>query len=605
VPPSRASTAPADATGRARLGLTVTGLIAVVAFLGCEAAREMPAQHTAGASPGSAPVGSTSYAVPAGALLVAPSGSDAAAGTGDAPFRSVARAIAVAHSGQTIVLRKGTYHESVTVPATKKLTIQSYPAEAVWFDGSRTVTNWVSSGTTWRADGWTTRFDASPTFTRGAPDGTSANWRWVNPAYPMAAHPDQLWMGGRPQQQVQSLGQVRPGTFFADYANQQLYVGTDPLEAGGVRASDLRTAIILNGSGSVLRGVGVRDYAPSIPDFGAVSVRGQGVTLENVVITNSATIGLSVEASDTTVRRMTVTHAGLLGIQANAADRLVIDRSRADGNNAEHFNTTPVAGGVKVAHSRTVSILDGAYGGNEGCGLWLDDSVYGARITGNDLQHNTTFGVRAELSARVTVANNLVTFNGDDGIRVANTSGAQIWNNTIVGNLRSISFTQDSRLASDPSVPGHDTRQPFPDPTMTWLTGTSSVGNNVMALERPTADALFAVEDFTRSRSASSMGIATNGNVYNRLTVSVPRWAVVWSRAGTDPAVHVTVATFSQATGQERNSLSVDGSSAVNADFSLVPAVRARTAATAQPLPGGVAALVGQRAGTRHLGVWR
>ena len=55
--------------------------------------------------------------------------------------------------------------------------------------------NWVSDGTIFSAGNWTAQFDASPTFTFGAPDGTTAGWSFVNPQYPMAAHPDQVWIG--------------------------------------------------------------------------------------------------------------------------------------------------------------------------------------------------------------------------------------------------------------------------------------------------------------------------------------------------------------------------------------------------------------------------
>lgn len=619
MPTAARSTRRSNAAAGARLRRTVTAALVSLAFFGPAA---VTAVATATVQPsalaltvangtvageaaaGSAAVGGVTYPVPPGALFVAPTGSDTSAGTAGAPLRTVARAIAVATSGQTIVLRGGSYHESVTIPDAKRLTIQSYPAEAAWFDGSRAVINWVQSGTGWRADGWTTHFDASPTFTRGAPDGTSPGWQWVNPAYPMAAHPDQLWIGNTPQLQVQWLSQLRPGTFFADYPNNRLYVGTNPIGTAVV-ASDLQKAVIMRGPGSVLRGVGVRNYAPSVPDFGAVSVSSPGMTLEDVVIDSSATVGLSVQSTDTTIRRVTVTHSGLLGIHADSADRLVLDSTRAQANNTEHFNTSPVAGGVKVTRSRTVSVLNGVYADNAGCGLWVDESVYDARITGNDLQRNARYGLKAELSARVTVANNLVTGNADDGVLMANTSGAKIWNNTIVGNRRSINLTQDSRLASNPNIPGHDPRQPFPDPTMTWLTGTSSVGNNVMALQSATANAMFAVEDYTHQRSASSMGITTDGNVYNRSTAAVPTWAVVWARAGTNPAVYTSISLYSQATGQERNGLDLVGTNAVDANFILVPQVAARTAVTAQPLPSDVAALIGQPAGVRHLGAWR
>ena len=92
--------------------------------------------------------------------------------------------------GQTIVLRAGTFHESVVV--NKDVTIQSYPHEAAWLDGSSLVTGWARSGSSWKVGGWTTKFDSSPSYTRGSSGSTAAGWSFINPSYPMAAHPDQV-----------------------------------------------------------------------------------------------------------------------------------------------------------------------------------------------------------------------------------------------------------------------------------------------------------------------------------------------------------------------------------------------------------------------------
>ncbi|MGZ6979845.1 MAG: hypothetical protein ACXVJW_17180, partial [Acidimicrobiia bacterium] len=196
-------------------------------------------------------VGTAQYAVPSGAIIVAPTGSDSAAGTAAAPMQTLGGAVARAASGKTIVLRAGTYHESVVIPADKRLTVQAWPGEAVWMDGSSAVAGWVASGNVWRRDAWTIKFDASPTYTRGAPDSTAANWGFVDPNYPMAAHPDQIWIDGTPQRQVASLAQVVPGTFFHDEAGSKLYLGTDPT-GKSVRASTLVTALMVRSASSQL-----------------------------------------------------------------------------------------------------------------------------------------------------------------------------------------------------------------------------------------------------------------------------------------------------------------------------------------------------------------
>ena len=236
---------------------------------------------------GSAPVGSTRYTVPADAIYVAPAGSAVGAGTVSQPYVGLATAIARAATGSTLVLRAGTYHESVTIPFAKKLVIQSYPGEAVWLDGSSVVTGWVASGTTWYKPGWNYAFDHTVSFNANMDESN----RYVDPAYPMAGYPDQLFVDGVPLRQVGSLAAVKAGTFFVDTVAKRLVMGSDP--AGHeVRASTLTKGMTIHGAGSTVRGIGVRRYANHLRLFGAISAEVPTITLENLVITHNATVGL-------------------------------------------------------------------------------------------------------------------------------------------------------------------------------------------------------------------------------------------------------------------------------------------------------------------------
>src|SRR3954452_6026308 len=57
----------------------------------------------------------------------APSGSDSAAGTLNAPFASLSKAVSTAKAGDTINLREGTYTGNVTI--NKPITLQGYAGE--------------------------------------------------------------------------------------------------------------------------------------------------------------------------------------------------------------------------------------------------------------------------------------------------------------------------------------------------------------------------------------------------------------------------------------------------------------------------------------------
>lgn len=549
---------------------------------------------------GSPAVGSTAYPVPAGALFVSPGGSDAATGAPGTPVRTVARAVALAASGSTIVLRQGQYHESVTVPANKRLTIQPYPHEAVWFDGSVPVQNWVASGNLWVSSGWTARFDASPTYTRGAPDGSTANWTFVNRAHPMAAHPDQVWIDGKAVPQVQALDQVKTGTFFVDYAARKLYLGSNPT-GHSVRASDISKAATLQGGGTTLRGVGFRRFAPSIPDMGAITAEKDGVTVENVAVTDNAGTGIHAVGANITFRNLTLARNGMLGGSASTADNFKATSILAYGNNTELFNQAPVSGGFKVTRSRGVKVSDSSFVRNAGPGLWLDESVYNGVITRNDMVSNQGHGLTMEISAKFLVADNYIAANLGNGIKLNDTSNVDLWNNTVSANSRNLNIVQDGRRASNRALPGHDPRQVFPDPTMTWINSRIAVRNNILA--GGTGNCLLCVEDYSHQFSAEQLGITANGDVYQRPSASSPSWVVVWSRGPGNPAVFTTVPGFRSATGQESSHLFVDGRPALSG-WQPTSEVAARDTTLGQPLPGVVAAALGRNLGIQHLGAW-
>lgn len=552
-------------------------------------------------SSGALTVGTAGYAVPAGATYVSTAGSDSYPGTSTKPVRTIARAVALAPAGGTVVVRKGTYHETVTV--SKKVTIQNYPKEAVWMDGSVAVTGWVKDGATWRHDKWTPRFDASVGFSKGDKDGTTPGWQWLNASYPMASHPDQLFLSGVQQRQVASRSKVTAGKFFLDTATSKLYMGSNP--AGhSVRGTTLTKAMSIRAAGTVVRGIGIKNYAPSIWHIGAVTVESPGVRIENVVIQDSATIGLGVTSTDAVVNRVSVLRAGLLGMHAATADRLQVLRSRLDGNNWERFNSAPVSGGIKVGRSRGVLVKDSSISKNLGHGYWSDVSVYDTKIVNDNLVSNSATGVFLEIGARGTVVNNLIYGNGAEGIKINNTSSVLVYNNTVLRNARPINIVQDPRTPANTSY-GHDPRYPN-DPEMTWLVGPVTVRNNVIGLPNDAANCVLCVEDYTHQRTAAQMGVTSNGNVFNRDNTSDPNWLTVWSRGTTNanPAVYSSLAAHRSGTGQDTTSVAYNGSYAVTSSGHLSGTTQAKAGSVAAGLPSSLATLTGESTGEKWLGVW-
>ncbi len=98
---------------------------------------------------------------------------------------------------------------------------------------------------------------------------------------------------------------------------------------------------------------------------------------------------------------------------------------------------------------------------------------------------------------------------------------------------------------------------------------------------------------------------SSNGNVFSQTAVGSPKYVTVWGRKDNWAANYATLADYKAATGYDRSSASLVGTSPVTSTYGPSAAVSALTSATAQGLPSGVATKVGQSSGTKHLGAWR
>ena len=87
---------------------------------------------------------------------VSPNGCDSAAGTIEAPFRTINRAASVALPGDTVRVREGVYREWVDpqeggLSSAQRITYEAMPGEHVVIKGSEIVTGWtLLKGTVWQ-----------------------------------------------------------------------------------------------------------------------------------------------------------------------------------------------------------------------------------------------------------------------------------------------------------------------------------------------------------------------------------------------------------------------------------------------------------------------
>ncbi len=397
----------------------------------------------------------------------------------------------------------------------------------------------------------------------------------------MAAHPDQVWIGGTELRQVSSQSAVRSGTFYVNYSTGRMYIGNDPSRpvrrrerpAAGLPASRVRDALL---------GFGIRRFADSVPHQGVITAYSDTTTIENVDVRDSATAGIGIFGSNSRLNRVSVIGSGQLGVGAHHADNFIISNSTMRDSNDQYFNPTPSAGGIKVTTSRGVTLANSDIRGTYGNGFWVDESTYDITVVNNAIHGNTGRGVFLELSAKVVVADNLIKWNGGEQFIARNSNGIQLLNNTIYGFSKPIEFAMDGRTPAN-SRYATDPRRPFPDPTMTWVMGDTTIGNNVVQGKQYLLD----IEDFTGKRSATALGFKANGNVYSQPKAGTPNWVVVWARANDDPAVFTSVTGFRSATGFEKTGVSQVGSSAATAGSDVIGSLASQDGGHRPAPPGG------------------
>lgn len=529
-------------------------------------------------------------------LYVATNGADSASGTSSAPLRTIASAVSRTPAGGVVVVRSGSYHETVTLQGKSHRTIKAAPGATVWLDGSRSVSNWQRSGATWVSGGWTAQFDSSPTLVAGAPDNTRSSWQFVNPAHPMAAHPDQVWIDGAAQRQVGSLAEVRPGAFYVDYPTHRMFLGSSPV-GRHVLASDLSKAMSIRDPNTVISGINVRRYAPSVPMVGAVTVERPGVTLKDLQITDNATSGLQVGSGGARLSYLTLARNGMMGLRATRADGMRIDHVTVKNNNLEQFNPAPSAGGAKITRSSNVLVQNSQFNDNFGSGLWFDESVYNFQVLGSRLTDNTVNGLALEISGTAKVANNVISGNLKDGLKINDTDHVDVWNNTLTGNGRTIDIAQDARdyqgaAYRDRSLP------------LTLRAQWIAMRNNILAQPRSTSDCLLCVEDHSHRFSARQLHIYSNANVYQVPNQAKPRWLIVWSRGPGNPATYNSLVSLRSATAREHRGILLTQQPALNSRQKPTAAVTEQVQGNAYKVPAWVASAAHVRVGTKHFGAW-
>lgn len=614
------------------------------------------ARSVAGLDGSGSTVPTTDLPVPDGAVFLSTTGEDGSAGTRDAPVRSLARAWALAPAGGTVAVRGGTYRDG-NLDTAKPVSLQAFPGEQPWFDGTDVVTDWTVDGAGHWYVGWST-----PDFCRNAahPAGGyySQTWPWLgepaaagpcihsdmadDPANPAAADPQMVFVDGVALRQETTLSAVSSTSFFHDAAARRIYTGASP-EGHTVEVTRRPVALVLRApSGLQVRGIGFRRYATNEKHEASVThaavsvVSTPDVVVSDSAFSQNAGAGLAFIGGP---KRALVDHSvfaenGANGVDGNGSqedDDFTLSNNLFDRNNAELFGrgcrASCSAAASKLAHMDHLTVKDNVFRDSQGeaSGFWCDLHCSRTVIVGNVASGNGNVGLFYEVSESAVIASNLVYGNGyyaesrrpdgtggdgsnkGSGIRLS-ASQTKVYNNTVVDNVADLVVYDDERspgagcAGCDPHAVGPDTRD-------------VQVANNIFSGVSPVSTHSWLVGSFRRAqRGVAGTGpedffTTMDANSYYRHG-GVPEVLQVWEESdavgvgdGPKPSSRdfTSISGLHAATGLERTGQEFTGA----ADPFFVDASRGRycvrsggATSVGLPLPADVAAAMGLAAGT-------
>lgn len=355
---------------------------------------------------------------------------------------SVASVVSRYPGGTVFCLQAGVYRLTRPVVPQAGDTLWGVPGTVL--SGARVVSHWHPAGAAWVASGSlpAAYIDAG-----------------YNPCQDSAANlckwDEWLFRDGVELRRVASIAAVTPGTFYADYVANRIYVGDDP--AGHqLKLSRTRTAISSTAANVTVRGLTVQMFATA-NQHGAIVAKGVGWTVRDCHIRFNHGAGIYGYADNLHVLHSRVDYNGTLGIGVYGATGVVVQGNELDHNNTDgSLVNDGENGGYKSTHSSD-TVTGNSVHDNNGMGLWFDIDDNGSTITDNTVMGNAADGIRYEISYHATISGNRVTDNGLNrqqgdgslyygaGIEISDGNTVDVSDNIVTGNDNGIGAVERNR----------------------------------------------------------------------------------------------------------------------------------------------------------------
>ncbi len=305
--------------------------------------------------------------------------------------------------------------------------------------------------TSWTADNgdWVTRGALPPAYgMTGQCEDNVANICYLR---------EQVFLSGKHLQRVKTRDKVAPGTFYADYAGNAVYLGDNP-QGKSVEMSKTKTAIEPGGTNVAVHGLTVEHFA-SAPQAGAVVLGSGWRVFANDIRWNHAVGAMLVNADGATLDKNLIQHNGQLGVGQYSTTNGKIVGNQVSNNNTDGFWIADwESGGIKTTWSTNGTVAGNLIKENRGVGLWSDAYDDGRVFRDNQIVDNAADGIRYEIGRNGVIEDNVITGNGlgtgrgsgrslwdGGGINVNTSTNVTVRNNVLAGNVNGISIQSRTR----------------------------------------------------------------------------------------------------------------------------------------------------------------
>jgi parallel beta-helix repeat protein len=384
-------------------------------------------------------------------FFVSPDGDPESDGrTPEHPTR-IEEAFASVVTGDAIIMRGGIYRTG-NLYFNQGITIQPYLDEKPVLNGSLVADSWSNAGENLWVTDWDYLFPDVPAdwWNRRQNEEFTPLHRFNN---------DGVFIDGQYLQSAGSTEEVDEGTYFVDYDNNKIYIGTNPedrfIEITAFRKALHRTVEPVHGKdpdnrGPVIRGITITQYPDTMVHIGGAGLSMEqhgrdivGTVFENCTFSNNFRIAVFAISDSLVMRNSKIKNTNNEGLYVVASVDVLFERNIFEKNNIEKW-TGFYPSAVKIfnqSHRAVVRenlVIDHPHSN----GVWWDVGCNDGVFVNNHVEKVGESGYFFEISDRALVAGNVFKDCGQ-GIFVLNSSNVEAYNNTLINSR--VNFSRNNR----------------------------------------------------------------------------------------------------------------------------------------------------------------